>query len=581
MNSQMGKWNEAKPARDGELSASEGDGRATVAAKMQTIPEADSLGNLWNDRRRSVNPIDFSERRSGMDRRLLASKQPGNLRGASVKYSIAKSGKLHALLLLAGDVVALSLSFVFAFLLFVLVDSNVGLRKLLWMSQSWLGLADFLRLLQFAVASVVAVGMFWMYGHYSQRRPFWDEFHNTTKLILIFACAEATLIFMAGWQLPRVWVLGTWAVAIFMIPLARYLVRRGLMKFGLWSRPTVIIGTGKNAQDTAVALANEVELGFHVTAFLVPSPAWVQGGEADGGKIPKSIAVNGRRVPVRRLGVHPERTLRTLGTPHLIIALDTDDLWEVSKLMLGKNLPYSSLSIAPSIRGLPLMGMEMLHFFKHDVMLLRIQNNLARKIPKRIKRGFDLIVASLMLLGLSPLLLFLAAAVRRAGPGVFFGHTRLGQNGKPFKCYKFRTMVPNAQAVLNKLLESDPEARAEWMRDFKLKNDPRVTRVGRFLRKSSLDELPQLWNVLRGEMSLVGPRPVIKEELERYENKKDFFLEAKPGITGLWQVSGRNDVTYEERVQLDAWYARNWHLWYDIVILLKTVRVVLGKKGAY
>lgn len=580
MNKKVGTQDEVALPHDGEPSVSDGDD-APVQVSLQAIAEVDSLGNLWNDRRQSARPFIAQERRRGMDRRLQASIHASSRRGISMKYSIAKSGKLHAMLLMAGDAAALSLSFVLAFLLFVFVDTDVGLRSLLWMSQSWLLLADYVRLFQFGVASTIAVGVFWLHGHYTQRRPFWDEFHHTTKLILILACVEATLIFISGRQLPRVWVLGTWLIAIFMIPLMRYLIRRILMHFGLWSRPTVIIGTGKNAQDTASALANEVGLGFHVVAFLVPSPAWVRGGDAGSSKIPHNIAIEGRRVPVRHLGAHPERTLRTLGTPHLVIALETDDLWEVSKLLIGKRLPYSSLSIAPSIRGLPLIGMEMLHFFKHDVMLLRIQNNLARKIPQGIKRGFDLIGASMLLLGLFPILLFLVAAVRRSGPGVFFAHTRLGQMGKPFKCYKFRTMMPNAQEVLEKLLASDAEARAEWGRDFKLKNDPRVTRIGRFLRQSSLDELPQLWNVLRGEMSLVGPRPVIEEELERYENKKDFFLEAKPGITGLWQVSGRNDMTYEERVQLDAWYARNWLIWYDLVILLKTIRVVFGKKGAY
>lgn len=550
---------------------------------LHAIPEADSLGNLWNDRRQTALPLNMPERRKGTDRRMESIMRAETKRGASIKYNIAKSGKLHSLMLLGGDMAALSFSFALAFFLSIFADSEISLLELFWGRHSWLQLADFARLLQFMFATTIAVSIFWLYGHYSQRRPFWNEFHNTTKLILIFACVEATLIFVSGRQLPRVWVLGTWLLAIFMIPLVRYGIRRTLMNLGWWSRPTVVIGTGKNAQDTASVLASEVGLGFHVMAFLIPPQAWVTGdkNKAADAKVPKSISVNGRRVPVRQLGAHPEHTLRMLGTPHLIIALETDDLWEVSKLLLGKNLPYSSLSIAPSLRGLPLMGMEMLHFFKHDVMLLRIQNNLSRKIPQRIKRGFDLIVASSMLLALSPLLIFLYAAIRRTGPGVFFGHTRLGQNGKTFNCYKFRTMVPNAQALLSKLLASDPEARAEWERDFKLKNDPRVTRVGSFLRKSSLDELPQLWNVLCGEMSLVGPRPIIKEELERYENKKDFFLEAKPGITGLWQISGRNDVTYAERVQLDAWYARNWHLWYDAVILLKTVQVVFGKKGAY
>ncbi len=142
-------------------------------------------------------------------------------------------------------------------------------------------------------------------------------------------------------------------------------------------------------------------------------------------------------------------------------------------------------------------------------------------------------------------------------------------------------MVMNSQEVLQKLLDSDPAAREEWERDFKLKNDPRITPVGRFIRKTSLDELPQLFNVLKGQMSLVGPRPIISEELPRYDENVDYYLMAKPGMTGLWQVSGRNDVDYDTRVYFDSWYVKNWSLWNDIAILFKTVKVVLHRDGAY
>jgi lipopolysaccharide/colanic/teichoic acid biosynthesis glycosyltransferase len=142
-------------------------------------------------------------------------------------------------------------------------------------------------------------------------------------------------------------------------------------------------------------------------------------------------------------------------------------------------------------------------------------------------------------------------------------------------------MVPNAAEVLEQLLATNAEAKAQWEKDFKLKDDPRITPVGAFLRKTSLDELPQLWNVLKGEMSLVGPRPVVEEELARYEDKVEFYLCTRPGMTGLWQVSGRNDIDYSERVALDAWYVKNWNLWYDIAIMFKTVGVVLHRDGAY
>ena len=142
-------------------------------------------------------------------------------------------------------------------------------------------------------------------------------------------------------------------------------------------------------------------------------------------------------------------------------------------------------------------------------------------------------------------------------------------------------MVNNSDEVLEKILATDENARLEWEKDFKLKDDPRITPIGKWLRARSLDELPQLWNVLKGEMSLVGPRPIVKEELSYYQEDVDYYLMAKPGMTGLWQVSGRNNVSYDTRVYFDTWYAKNWSLWNDIVILLKTTKVVCKKTGAY
>jgi undecaprenyl-phosphate galactose phosphotransferase len=194
---------------------------------------------------------------------------------------------------------------------------------------------------------------------------------------------------------------------------------------------------------------------------------------------------------------------------------------------------------------------------------------------------FDVFGSLTLLLLLSPVFALLIYKVGRDGGKPFFGHTRIGQGGKPFQCYKFRSMVVNAQEVLVKLLANDPMAKAEWDRDFKLKNDPRVSQLGAFLRRSSLDELPQLWNVFMGHMSLVGPRPIVQAELDRYGDDKDYYLMAKPGMTGLWQVSGRNDVDYATRVYLDSWYVKNWSLWSDIAILFKTVSVVTKRSGAY
>jgi undecaprenyl-phosphate galactose phosphotransferase len=240
-----------------------------------------------------------------------------------------------------------------------------------------------------------------------------------------------------------------------------------------------------------------------------------------------------------------------------------------------------SVSVIPTLRGVPLYGTDMSFIFSHEVMILRVSNNLAKHSSRFMKRAFDIVVASMLLLFLGPIFALLCYMVKRDGGNAIYGHERVGQNGKKFKCLKFRSMVTNSKEVLEKLLATSEEARIEWDKDFKLKNDPRVTRIGSFLRKTSLDELPQLWNVIRGEMSLVGPRPVIEAELERYAGDVDYYLMAKPGMTGLWQVSGRNDIDYDTRVYFDSWYVKNWALWTDIAILFKTAGVVLRRDGAY
>lgn len=189
--------------------------------------------------------------------------------------------------------------------------------------------------------------------------------------------------------------------------------------------------------------------------------------------------------------------------------------------------------------------------------------------------------ALMLLILLSPLMVVVCFLIwRRDGAPVLFAHYRVGHKGKLFRCMKFRTMLQNSEQVLADLLRDDPAARSEWERDQKLTNDPRITAVGHFLRKSSLDELPQLLNVLRGEMSLVGPRPITVAELTRYGKVRWHYLSVRPGITGLWQVSGRNNTTYDERVALDRHYVEARSVWLDIGILLKTVRVVVAREGA-
>lgn len=198
-----------------------------------------------------------------------------------------------------------------------------------------------------------------------------------------------------------------------------------------------------------------------------------------------------------------------------------------------------------------------------------------------LKRTLDLIGSLLLITILSPILIIIAFLIHRDGGSSLYSQERVGYGGRVFKCLKFRSMVVNSKRRLDEVLASCPDSKAEWDKDFKLKNDPRITPIGSFLRKTSLDELPQLFNVLRGDMSLVGPRPVVEDEIRRYGPLASKYLSTRPGMTGLWQVSGRNDTTYRERVSLDCYYVDNWKMHTDLFLLIKTLTVVFHGRGAY
>jgi Undecaprenyl-phosphate galactose phosphotransferase WbaP len=209
-------------------------------------------------------------------------------------------------------------------------------------------------------------------------------------------------------------------------------------------------------------------------------------------------------------------------------------------------------------------------------------HNLLAPGAQKIKRVFDVAVALFLIILAFPFALAIALAIVLETPGpVFFAHMRVGKNHRRFRLWKLRSMVVDADAALERHLERHPEHFSEWRNTHKLKDDPRVTQVGRLLRRSSLDELPQLWNVLRGDMSMAGPRPIVEEEMEKYGPALSLYSQVLPGLTGLWQVSGRNDTSYRARVDLNTRYILNWTIWMDVVVLLKTVRVVLLGHGAY
>ena len=347
----------------------------------------------------------------------------------------------------------------------------------------------------------------------------------------------------------------------------RYITKKILEHFQLMQIPVLIIGAGKTAELLVQGISSDAGMGYKIIGLLEDNHV------KDG--ILQKFPVLGKFADV-------ENVIKETRVQHVFIAAPGLEQVKLTQIIYKVQPLVKNMGIIPNLVGVPMGGIEVESLFNEKLMLLRLRNNLARPLNRYLKAIFDFIVTLVGTLAISPILVFIALWIYKDSPGpVIFKHIRIGKNGKEFPCYKFRSMCIDAKEKLEKLLDTDPEVRAEWEKDFKLKNDPRITKSGAFLRKTSLDELPQIFNVLKGEMSLVGPRPIIKAEMERYGEYINDYLMVKPGITGMWQVSGRNDIDYTERVLLDSWYVRNWSIWIDLVMLFKTIAVVLFRKGAY
>lgn len=268
--------------------------------------------------------------------------------------------------------------------------------------------------------------------------------------------------------------------------------------------------------------------------------------------------------------------------PVAIVVSDTLPLERTLALVETLQHRADRILLLPRSTRLPLFQAEVVGALGRSGVAFDVRNRLFDPIDRVVKAFSDLFLGLLLLILLAPVLGVIALVIwlnDRSSP--IYRQERVGRQGRTFYIYKFRTMRPDAEELLERLLASDPELREEWKREQKLKNDPRITSVGRFLRRSSLDELPQLFNILRGEMSLVGPRPVTEREASKYGESFQYYIAVRPGLTGLWQISGRNDLSYEERVELDGWYVRNWSISLDMMILIKTFGIVWKQEGSY
>lgn len=353
-------------------------------------------------------------------------------------------------------------------------------------------------------------------------------------------------------------------MSVALIPLARALVRSIMAQKSWWGYPAVIFSDEPSARRVLRAMRQEPGLGLKPVAVV---GELLGDSEIEGVPTlhPSQLDWNESRLSRKSYGV---LALSAASPAQLQLVIDQHGGRFSHLLVIPDLFGFSSLWVHPKSFG-GMLGLE------------ACQRVLAPQ-ERFTKRALDLLLTSCASVVLLPLVGIIALAIRLDSPGpVFFGHRRIGRAGRTFPAWKFRTMVVNGDEVLQNCLANSPEMRMEWELTQKLRNDPRVTRIGKFLRRTSLDELPQLWNVVRNEMSLVGPRPIVQAEVARYGQHFETYVKVEGGVTGLWQVSGRNDTTYEERVSLDTYYVRNWSVWLDLCILFRTIGVVLFRKGAY
>ena len=434
-----------------------------------------------------------------------------------------------------------------------------------FITYSYLKITPFM--MYFLIPFFYLCGMF-LKETFINRLQFWKILEKCFAAVFYGTAAIIVILYFvkeAG-NTSRLFVLLTGIFAFCFIIFFRYIIKNILCRFDIFKIPILIIGGGK----TAEVLINGIKDNYGETYKII-------GILEDNDQSEKL-----KEYPVLGGFQDVERTIKEKEIRNVVIAAPGLEQNKMISLVNRVQPLVHNLSIVPNLIDIPMSGIEAERFFNEKIMLLRLKNNLASPLNKWLKYSFDFMCTLVGTILISPLLLLIAVGIYFDSPGpVIFKHTRIGKNGKPFGCYKFRTMCMDADKKLAELLDRDAAAKEEWERDFKLKDDPRVTKIGKFLRKTSLDELPQIFNVLKGEMSLVGPRPVVEAELEKYGEYLDDYLMVRPGITGMWQVNGRSNTTYEERVHMDSWYVRNWSIWIDIMLLWRTVKSVVKCEGAY
>ncbi|MBI5016169.1 MAG: undecaprenyl-phosphate galactose phosphotransferase WbaP [Deltaproteobacteria bacterium] len=472
-----------------------------------------------------------------------------------------------AICLVGFDLAACFVSSLLAFCL------TLGFNRL-WPALAPLGLSLW-GLLQLWWIPAAPIGFIAYGGLYQTHLPFWDEARVLLRCIsaaMILGFAIVALGKLSG-NVSRLSLIQLWLCSVFVFPSFRAMGKRLLYRVGIWRENVLVIGAGPVGAEMARVMDKDAYTGYHVVGFLDDDPETI-GWEMETGR---------GHVKVLDTTSRFREYLDPLDVSTVVIALPAKDAQRLSELAQEVQTSTRTVLLVPDLKCTASLNAGLHPLFMEELYLIQIRNNLDSGTNRALKAAFDLFVSLLALPILLTAIAVIAVLIKLDSPGpVFYVHPRVGQRGRIIPVLKFRTMFEDAADRLVCLLQSDEEARLEWETGFKLRNDPRSTRVGRFLRTTSLDELPQILNVLRGEMSLVGPRPVLQEELDKYYGEQvQYYAMVRPGITGLWQVSGRSETGYETRVSLDTWYVNNWCVWFDLVILFKTMRALFGREGAY
>ena len=481
-------------------------------------------------------------------------RRTGTAEGRPASWSLAGSQRLVVPVLVVSDLML-----------------GIGVLAAAFLLRSVVGFGNLSGVSAFVAVTAVAIwvglrGLLGLYPGYGLSRAEELRLQTHAAFSALAVVAIGAVVLQVGDVLSRMLLVATFAGLLVVAPVFRYEVKRRLMKAGAWGRPVAVMGCGKVGARLVGLLKEEWELGYRPI------------GVFDDRKVPAENAL--ADVPYGGTLADATHVARDHGVDTVVFAMPYTRRRSLARYVDLARLNFRHVVVIPNLAGITnsaAVGRDFAGMFG-----VEIRYNLLDPRALRAKRLLDLTATVLGGVLILPLVLIICALVRLESSGpVFYKAQRLGQNGRLFPCIKFRTMVPDAEDLLRRLLVENAEARREYARYHKLRDDPRVTRMGRLLRKTSLDELPQLWNVLRGEMSLVGPRPYLPRESGDIGVTQSEILRVPPGITGPWQVSGRNDTAFSERVRMDAKYVQNWSVWLDVILLARTVRVLLFDRAAY